>query len=166
VGRGDLPRRRHLLLGGTIGAAERAFRLLYGAAEVARQLLLVQTRLPEHYALRAAMRGDYPAFAAAELPRLRTLGYPPFAHLASLTFKGPEAAVRGAVELRLRPVLERGVEMSDLVPLVRTGMSPAWRVLLRSEDRSVVARTATLAARLAAKTHGLLVHVEVDPEEV
>jgi primosomal protein N' (replication factor Y) len=154
------------LLGGTIGAAERAFRLLYGAAEVARQLLLVQTRLPEHYALRAAMRGDYPAFAAAELPRLRTLGYPPFAHLASLTFKGPEAAVRGAVELRLRPVLERGVEMSDLVPLVRTGMSPAWRVLLRSEDRSVVARTATLAARLAAKTHGLLVHVEVDPEEV
>ena len=152
------------LLGGTIGAPERAFRLLYGGAEAARRLLLVQTRLPEHYALRAAMRGDYPAFAAAELPRLRALGYPPFAHLASLTFKGPEAAVRGAVELRLRPLLEQGVEMSALVPL--TGGSPAWRVLLRSEDRSLVARTGTLAARLAAKTHGLQVRVDVDPEEV
>ncbi len=155
-----------LLLGGTIGAAERAFRVLYSGAEAARRLLLVQTRLPEHYALRAAMRGDYPAFAAAELPRLRTLGYPPFTHLASLTFKGPEAAVRGAVELRLRPVLVRGVEMSALVPLARTGGSPAWRVLLRSPDRSLVARTGSLAARQAAKTYGLEVRVDVDPEEV
>ena len=154
------------LLGGGVGAAERAFRLLYSAAEAARELLLVQTRLPEHYALRAAVRGDYPAFAAAELPRLRTLGYPPFAHLTSLTFKGPEVAVRGAVESRLRPVLERGVEISAVVPLARTGGSPAWRVLLRSPDRSVVARAGTLAARLAAKTHGLEVRVDVDPEEV
>ena len=154
------------LLGGTIGAVERAFRLLYAAAEAARQLLLIQTRLPEHYALRAAMRGDYPAFAAAELPRLLTLGYPPFAHLTSLTFTGPEAAVRGAVELRLRPVLEQGVEMSALVPLTRGGGSPTWRVLLRSPDLSVVARAGTLAARLAAKTHGLQVRVDVDPEEV
>ena len=154
------------LLGGTIGAAERGFRLLYAAAEAARQLLLVQTRLPEHYALRAAMRGDYPAFAAAELPRLLTLGYPPFSHLASLTFTGPEAAVRGAVELQLRPVLEQGVEMSAPVPLARGGGSPTWRVLLRSPDRSVVARAGTLAARLAAKTHGLQVRVDVDPEEV
>jgi primosomal protein N' (replication factor Y) len=154
------------LLGGTIGAAERAFRLLYAAAEAARELLLVQTRLPEHYALRAAMSGDYPAFAAAELPRVLTLGYPPFAHLASLTFTGPEAAVQGAVELRLRPVLEQGVEMSALVPLARGGGSPIWRVLLRSPDRSVVARAGTLAARLAAKSHGLQVRVDVDPEEV
>jgi primosomal protein N' (replication factor Y) len=154
------------LLGGTIGAAERAFRLLYAAAEAARQLLLIQTRLPEHYALRAAMRGDYPAFAAAELPRLLSLGYPPFTHLASLTFTGPEAAVRGAVELRLRPVLEQGVEMSAPVPLTRGGGSPTWRVLLRSPDRSPVARAGTLAARLAAKTHGLQVRVDVDPEEV
>jgi primosomal protein N' (replication factor Y) (superfamily II helicase) len=154
------------LLGGAIGAVERAFRLLYAAAEVSHQLLLIQTRLPEHYALHAAMRGDYPAFAAAELPRLFTQGYPPFAHLASLTFTGPEAAVRGAVELRLRPVLEQGVEMSAPVPLARGGGSPTWRVLLRSPDRSVVARAGTLAARLAAKTHGLRVRVDVDPEEV
>lgn len=154
------------LLGGTIGATERAFRVFYSAAEAARELLLLQTRLPEHYALRAALRGDYPAFAAAELPRLRALGYPPFAHLATLTFEGPEAAVRGAVESRLRPALERDVEMSPLVPLARAGGSPAWRVLLRSANRPVVARAGSLAARLAAQTHGLNVRVDVDPQEV
>jgi primosomal protein N' (replication factor Y) (superfamily II helicase) len=162
-----LPDPDALLLGSGIGAVERAFRLVYGAAEAARKLLLVQTRLPEHYALQAAVRGDYPAFAAAELPRLRASGYPPFAHLASLTLEGPADTVRRAVESRLRPVLEPGaVEMSAPVLLTGAGGSPAWRVLLRSADRPAVARAATLAARLAAETHGLKARVDVDPEEV
>ncbi|HET7271131.1 MAG TPA: hypothetical protein VFI90_08580, partial [Rubrobacter sp.] len=154
------------LAGSGIGAVERSFRLLNDAAEGARRLLLIQTHLPEHYALRAGVRGDYEAFAAAELPRLRTLGYPPFAHVASLTFEGPEAVVSGAVESRLRPALEPGVEMSVLVPLRRAGGTIVWRVLLRSGERPAVARAATLAARMAARTHGLNVRVEVDPEEV
>jgi primosomal protein N' (replication factor Y) len=154
------------LLGSSIGAVERAFRLVYGAAEAARNLLLVQTRLPEHYALQAAVRGDYPAFAAAELPRLRALDYPPFAHLASLTLEGHEETVQRAVESRLRPALESRVEMSTPVPLIGAGGAPDWLVLLRSGDRSAVARAATLAARLAAETHGLKARVEVDPEEV
>jgi primosomal protein N' (replication factor Y) (superfamily II helicase) len=161
-----LPDPDALLAGSGIGAVERAFRLVYGAAEAARGLLLVQTRLPEHYALRAAVRGDYPAFATAELPRLRASGYPPYAHLASLILEGPEDTVRGAVESRLRPDLEPGVEMSAPVLLATAGGPPAWRVLLRSADRAAVARAATLAARLAAETRGLKARVDVDPEEV
>ena len=42
----------------------------------------------------------------------------------------------------------------------------AWRVLLRSEKRSVVARAGTLVARLSAEAGGLRARVEVDPEEV
>jgi len=154
------------LLGSAIGAVERSFRLLYAAAERARELLLLQTRVPEHYALRAGVRGDYESFATAELPRLRASGYPPFGHLCSVTFEGSEAAVRRAVESRLRPALERGVGMSAVVPLGRTGGKPEWRILLRSRERKVVARAATLAGRLAAEDHGLKARVEVDPEEV
>jgi primosomal protein N' (replication factor Y) len=160
-----LPDADAFLAGSGIGAVERSFRLFYGSAEVARKLLLIQTRVPEHYVLRAAVRGDYEAFAAAELPRLRALGYPPFAYAASLTFEGSETALFGAVESRLRPALEAGVEMSGPVLLWRTGERTAWRVLLRARRRSVVARAATLAARIAARTRGLDVRVEVDPEE-
>jgi primosomal protein N' (replication factor Y) (superfamily II helicase) len=149
-----------------MGAAERAFRLFYRAAESASGLLLVQTRLPEHYALRAAVRGDYDAFAEAELPRLRSLAYPPFGHVASLTFGGSESAVLGAVESRLRPALGPEVEMSSPVPLGRAGERSSWRVLLRSRGRSAVARAAAGAARAAARTHGLTVRVELDLEEV
>ena len=161
-----LPDADAFLAGNGISAVERSFRLFYTSAEVARKLLLIQTRVPEHYALRAAVSGDYEAFAAAELPRLRALGYPPFAYAASLTFEGSEAALFGAVESRLRPALEAGVEMSGPVPLGRTGETTAWRVLLRARRRSVVARAATLAARIAARTRGLEVRVDVDPEEV
>ena len=154
------------LLASAVGAVERSFRLLYRAAEAATDLLLVQTRVPEHYALRAGVRGDYEAFAANELVRLRSLGYPPFCHLASLTFRGPEAAVRRAVESGLRPALDPGVEISALVPLGRSAGAPVWRVLLRSRERPAVARAATAAAILAAGTRGLQARVDVDPEEV
>jgi primosomal protein N' (replication factor Y) len=154
------------LVASGIGAVERAFRLFYRAAESASGLLLVQTRLPEHYALRAGVRGDYDALAEAELPRLRSLAYPPFGHIASLTFGGSESAVLGAVESRLRPALGPEVEMSSPVPLGRTGDRSTWRVLLRSRGRSAVARAAAGAARAAARTHGLTVRVELDLEEV
>jgi primosomal protein N' (replication factor Y) len=161
-----LPDADGFLAGNGTSAVERSFRLFYGSAEAARKLLLIQTRFPEHYALRAAVRGEYESFAAAELPRLRALGYPPFAYAASLTFEGSEAALIGAVESRLRPALEAGVEMSGPVLLGRTGERTAWRVLLRARERSAVARAATLAARIVARTRGLEVRVEVDPEEV
>jgi primosomal protein N' (replication factor Y) len=154
------------LLASSIGAVERSFRLLHGAAEAARELLLVQTRVPEHYALRTGVRGDYEAFAAAELPRLRDLGYPPFGHLASVTLEGSGETVRRAVESQLRPALESAVQLSGPVPLTHAGGLPRWRVLLRSGDRPVVARAATLAARLFAETRVLKVRVDVDPEEV
>jgi primosomal protein N' (replication factor Y) (superfamily II helicase) len=154
------------LLSTGIASVERAFRLVYRAAETARRLLLVQTRQPEHYALREAVRGDYPAFAAAELPRLRSLGYPPFAHLASVTLEGTPEAVQRAVESRLRPELGPGVEISGPVSLARGAGTSRWKVLLRSGDRPAVARAATLAARLPSGTPGLKVRVDVDPEEV
>jgi primosomal protein N' (replication factor Y) len=159
-----LPDADSFLGASNVGAAERAFRLFYRAGEAARGLLLVQTRLPEHYALRAGVRGDYEAFAGAELPRLRSLAYPPFGHFASLTFGGSESAVLGAVESRLRPALGPEVEMSSPVPLGRAGGRSAWRVLLRSRGRPAVARAAAKVARAAARTHGLTVRVELDQE--
>lgn len=158
-----------LLQGSGTGCVERGFRTLYGTAEAAEDLVVVQTRSPDHYALQSALRGDYPAFAATELPRLRALGYPPFGHLAALTLYGDEESVRGAVESRLRPALEPGVNMSEPVSLERAGEKSAWRVLLRSQKRTVVARSGLTAVRLAARYRGknsLEAQIEIDPEEV
>lgn len=155
-----------LLQGSGMGSVERAFRLIYGAAEAARQCLLIQTRSPGHYALQAALRGDYMAFATAELPRLRAFGYPPYGHLASLTFKGSEDVVRGAVESKLRPAVEPDVAMSDPVPAAGSGGTQSWRVLLRSRELESVSQAGALAVRVAQSTYGLKAQIAMDPEEV
>ena len=154
------------LQGGGLGAAERSFRLVYRAAESARGVLLIQTRMPEHYVLRAAARDDYESFVAAEAPRLRAAGYPPFGHLATVELSGRRETVLVAVESRLRAGLGTGVEVSEPVPVARPGGPPTWKILLRSRDRRAVARAAGRAARLAAGTRGLEARIMVDPEEV
>ncbi|MDQ4105827.1 MAG: hypothetical protein M3157_01450 [Actinomycetota bacterium] len=154
-----------LLQGSGMGSVERAFRVIYAAAEASRGRLLVQTRSPGHYALQAALRGDYTSFAAAELPRLRHLGYPPYGHLASLTFEGDEGVVRSAVESRLRPAIEPNVMVSDPVP-ARSGGQSSWQVLLRSRDREAVSRAGAMAVCVARDASGLKACIEINPEEV
>ena len=151
------------------GSVEKGFRLLYAAAEASRDRLLVQTRSPEHHVLRAALRADYEAFAAAELPKRRSLRYPPHAHLAEVTFEGAEETVRRAVESRLRPSLGDGVEMLEPVPFPGDGGRTVWRVLMRSRRRGALAEAAALVARLAAESRGrskFEARINMDPEEV
>ena len=154
------------LQGSGIGAAERSFRLIYRAAESARGMLLIQTRMPEHYVLRTAARDDYESFVAAEMPRLRAAGYPPFGHLATVVLSGRRETVFVTVESRLRAGLGTGVEVSEPVLVAGSGGPPSWKVLLRSRDRRAVARAAGQTARLAAGTRGLEARILVDPEEV
>jgi primosomal protein N' (replication factor Y) (superfamily II helicase) len=157
-----------LLFGGA-NSTERGFGLLYGAAQASRKRLLVQTRSPKHHVLQAALRGDYEAFAAAELPMRRKLRYPPHAHLAEVVFEGAEETVRRAVESRLRPALGNAVEMLDPVPFTGNGRRLAWRVLLRSHQRVALARAAAFIGRFAAEgcsRSGLQARVNMDPEEV
>lgn len=154
------------LQGGGLGAAERSFRLVYRAAESARGVLLIQTRTPDNFVLRTAANDDFESFVAAETPRLRAAGYPPFGHLATVVLSGRRETVAVAVESRLRKGLGADVEVSEPVPVARSGGPPSWKVLLRSRDRRAVARAAGQAARVVAGTRGLEARIVVDPEEV
>jgi primosomal protein N' (replication factor Y) len=150
-------------------STERGFGLLYGAAQASRDRLLVQTRSPEYHVLQSALRGDYEAFAAAELPKRRKLRYPPHEHLAEIVFEGTEEKVRRAVESTLRPALGGAVEMLDPVPFAGNGGRPTWRILLRSRQRAALARAAALVGRLSAEGRsrsGLEARINMDPEEV
>ncbi|MBA2693498.1 MAG: hypothetical protein H0U65_13575 [Rubrobacter sp.] len=159
-----IPDADSFLAGGWMGSVERAFRVFHGAAESARTLLVAQTRNPEHYALQAALREDYRGFADAELSRLRRLGYPPYSHLALLTFHGRGDAVRRAVKSTL-PALGDGIEASEPIP-VPGSKSSRWRVVLRSGTREGVARAGGEAVRRLSKGRDFEVEVEIDPEEV
>lgn len=161
-----------LLLGGGVFAAERGFRALYSAAESARERVVVQTRDPENAVLGHALRGDYPTFAAHELPRRKESGYPPYRRLAALTLQGAESAVRRAVESIVEPLRPR-VEAFEPVP--RDGSrTDTWRAALVAGHRADLAEALSAAAgippasgkRPPAPGEARRIEIELDPEEV
>jgi len=138
------------LLAPRFGAGEEALALLARAARVVGTRggggrVLVQTRVPGHESLTAAVHADPGVLAAAERPVRRQLGLPPFGALALI--RGPAAS---AYAEGLRRV--ESLEVSSLEP-----------------DRFVVraANSAELADGLATvdRPPGRL-RVEVDPTDV
>ncbi len=77
-------------------AAERTFQLLTQVAGRAGRgntpgRVLVQTFVPEHYAIRPVRDHDYETFYAEELAQRAALGYPPFGRLVHVLVSAPEA---------------------------------------------------------------------------
>jgi len=77
-------------------AAERTFQLLTqvagraGRAQLAGEVIL-QSHLPDHYALRLACAQDYEAFFEREMEFRRTMGYPPATALLNLVLRSRDA---------------------------------------------------------------------------
>ena len=90
-------------------ASERTFQLLVQVAGRAgrgrrRGWVLVQSFTPDHAVLQAAAAHDYQRFAQRELQMRRSLGYPPFGHMARVVLRSswPEKARSWAEELVVR----------------------------------------------------------------
>jgi primosomal protein N' (replication factor Y) len=142
-------------------AAERTFQLLTQVAGRAGRGLrggraVVQTYNPGHYAIRAASRHDYAAFAGRELAFRGEQGYPPYRRLARLVYRHrkPERARLQAerVAETLRDVLTaRGAPLTDLI-----GPAPAfftkrrdfyrWHIILRAADPASLLRLVEIPA--------------------
>lgn len=97
---------------------ERTFQLVSQVAGRAGRgqapgVVVIQTNDPTNAAIRAAVRHDFPAFAASELPLRKQAGYPPFVRLGRFVLEGPDprrvqAATR-RLAMELQPALARGL---------------------------------------------------------
>lgn len=129
-------------------ATERTFQLLTQVAGRAGRgprggEVLVQTSLPEHYVIRAALAHDFVGFAERELEERRGPGYPPHRRLANIVVSGVEEfAVQEGMEGVAAWVREllgtpgfEGVELIGPAPCPVSRIRGRWRwhFLLRSE---------------------------------
>jgi primosomal protein N' (replication factor Y) len=128
-------------------ASERTFQLLTQVAGRAGRgpaggEVLVQTSLPSHYAIRAAIRHDYREFAARELEERRAPAYPPHERLVNVVVSGTaELAVQDAAQAAADEVA-RLLAQHRVRSVVLTGPAPCpidrirgrwrWHFLLRS----------------------------------
>jgi primosomal protein N' (replication factor Y) (superfamily II helicase) len=120
-------------------AAERTFQLI---AQVAGRTgrgkrggrVIVQTLNPEHPAIVAAVRHDFPAFAAHELAVRKAANYPPFAAMIRLVVRGPSEAVARETAVHLGERLRKSAARAEgQIRVLGPGAAPIAR--LRGEHR-------------------------------
>jgi primosomal protein N' (replication factor Y) len=162
-------------------ASERTFQLLTQVAGRAGRgpaggRVLVQTSLPSHYAIRAAIRHDYREFAARELAEREGPRYPPHERLANVVISGlEERAVQDAAQATADVVHEL-LALHRARSVVLTGPAPCpidrirgrwrWHFLLRSPTPGplgAVCRHLQLRYELAAGRAELRMVVDRDP---
>ena len=155
-------------------ATERTFQLLSQVAGRAGRgklggEVLIQTAIPEHYAIQAALTHDYVAFAARELNERRHPAYPPLVRLINVVVSSPvaEDAARNAEAAArwLRTHVISGTPV-DLIgpapsPIERLHGRWRWHFLLRSVS---VRALGSGARRLRSdfQTRGADVRIAID----
>jgi primosomal protein N' (replication factor Y) len=157
-------------------AAERTFQLLTqvagraGRGEVAGEVIL-QSHMPDHYALGFACAQDYESFFEREMEYRRTMGYPPVQALLNLVVRSREgAAGRGEAEALARSLREGAGTYRVLgparAPLARLRREHRFQILLKGSRRAM--REAVQRALVAryGPTRWPGVSVDVDPLSV
>jgi len=129
-------------------ASERTFQLLTQVAGRAGRgekggEVIVQTSLPNHYAIKCALEHDYIGFAEREIEDRRGPRYPPHLRLSNIIVSGLEESATIA-EVERAASYVNGVVAGNRWPVTLTGPAPApidrirgrwrWHFLLRSES--------------------------------
>jgi primosomal protein N' (replication factor Y) len=158
-------------------AAERTFQLLTqvagraGRAELPGEVIL-QSHLPDHYALRMACAQDYAAFFAHEMEFRRTMAYPPAAALLNMVFRSREAVEASqdaqAVAARLRETAAGRYRVLGpaRAPLARLKQEHRFQVLLKGDRASMRAAVKAALVERFGDVRWPGVAVDVDPLSV
>jgi primosomal protein N' (replication factor Y) len=157
-------------------AGERTFQLLVqtsgrsGRRDVQGEVV-IQTRQPDHPAIRFAEKMDYRGFAEAELEYRRELNYPPCGRMAQLIFSGKKEAV-AETEAQEFLVWVGGFPFSKTVRALgpapaahaRRGGKARIQILLKGDGEDFT--QAITAIKSYRPKHGVKFLIDVDPEEL
>ena len=130
--------------------------------------VVLQTYMPENYAIQAAAGHDYAGFYRRELAKRRKLGYPPFTRLLRLEYRHAEAAPAEAEARRMAAQVQRWIDEDDFTATHLIGPAPCfyarqaglyrWQIVLRGPDPLRL-----LSSRLRNRQGLENWRVEVDP---
>ena len=158
-------------------ATERTFQLLSQVAGRAGRGklggdVLIQTALPEHYAIQAALAHDYVAFANRELNERKHPAYPPMVRLVNVIVSSPipeDAAGNAQAAARwVRAHVVSGVSV-DLIgpapsPIERLHGRWRWHFLLRSGSvRALGATARRLQSEFRMRGADVRIAIDRDP---
>jgi primosomal protein N' (replication factor Y) len=158
-------------------AAERAFQLMTQVAGRAGRgdrpgQVVLQSHMPDHYALELARAQDYAAFFERELEYRRTMSYPPTAALVNLVVRSRDAREAGEhAEALGRGLRERSPGRFRVLgparaPLARLRQEHRFQLLLKGDRPSMRAAVRDVLVAHFGPVRWPGVAVDVDPVSV
>ncbi len=162
-------------------AGERTFQLLTQVAGRAGRgedpgQVVIQTFLPDHYAIALARTHDYASFYREELARRRPHGYPPFRSLLQVTLAAvDEDAVRSAAEQLARvPDQLLGLQEAESVEVLGPAPAPIarvrdrfrWQLLLLGPPAQLRFVGREIARRARSKHSGVALRLVPNPVQM
>ncbi len=158
-------------------AAERTFQLVTQVAGRTGRgpqggRVLVQTLSPDAPAIVAALRHDLAEFARQELPHREALGYPPFASMIRIVFRGAIASAAHAwAEELARRLNDRARGASPTIrvlgpsaaPMARLRGEYRFQVQLQSTDGETLREIVRAVTADVKSPDGIIWTVDVDP---
>jgi primosomal protein N' (replication factor Y) len=150
-------------------ASEKTFALLIGLLVLAKEKLVIQTRLPQHHIFEALIKRDLNIFYNKELKQRKQLKFSPYVHMVSVKLR---AKKEDMVEEAARRLFERLKERNKDKAIKFLSVNPAqprklrgnfyWDVLIISRDIKKVNRFLKINLKDFAHS-GIIVTVDVDP---
>ncbi|HEX3866325.1 MAG TPA: primosomal protein N', partial [Gemmatimonadaceae bacterium] len=161
-------------------ASERCFQLLSQVAGRAGRgpkggQVLIQTRVPEHHAVRCAVAHDYTGFMRQELAGRAMPTYPPNVRLANVVVSGTTEAATASAAIAAAAWLHRLLRSKPMPGLTVIGPAPCpveriknrwrWHLLVKSEQTADLTRVGRYFLEHFAmpKDAGLRVAFDRDP---
>ena len=147
---------------------QRAFAVLTHLRFGARQKLIVQTRLAEHYCLRYAKCPDFRKFYREELRQRKDLEFPPEANLLSVGFRSvkEDAAARCANSFfeALTRKTPKGVSAIEPHPDVVAKLRDKYRftVLMKGKSSETLLKCYHKAIKAVSRNRGVIVTMNPD----
>jgi len=151
-------------------SAERTFQIITQVAGRAgrgsrKGKVVVQTWVPEHYAVLTALKGDAKAFYEIEMSFRRELGYPPFRRLGRILIDGisEEKVIRAALDLVEKLPQVKGMKVlgPSPAPIQRIRNRYRWHIMVFTGSHGRLLQI--LSAATAYQQPGVRITARVDP---
>ncbi len=149
-------------------SGERTFQLLTQVAGRAGRgalggSVVLQTYLPEHYAIQAAAHHDFETFYRQEIAYRRDQRYPPYKSLARITFQSPTAEQTEAEAQRAKAIIEQQIAEGHFTATDIIGPTPCffarrnalyrWHLIIRSVNPTALLARVDVGANWFVDIH-------------
>jgi len=141
------------------------------AGRVSQGEVLIQTYMPEHYAIRAALDNDYKVFYAKELTIREEVAYPPFTNIAYIDVSSKILIKAKSYIENLKDILDEIIlkqkfnvkilgPSSSLVFLVNKEYR--FNLLLKAKSKAILNKTISILLKVVKKNQYIKLKVDLD----